>query len=372
MIRISIPNIDEEDLTTISETVKTGFLVQGKKVQEFESILANYLGVKYTIAVTNCTAALHLSLLALGVKENDIVLVPTYSWLSTANVVELIGAKPIFVDIDENSFNMNPEYLEKKIKELSKNKKNHIKAILPVYVFGNPTGIDLIKKIAVKYSIKLIEDAACALGSKINNTMAGNIGDLSCFSFHPRKAITTGEGGIIATNNNKYANYLKAIRNHGLNPNSPTPEFIMAGYNCRMTEFQAALGITQMKKFNSILNIRQEKASYYNQLFSNSKIITPVLDKKFTHSYQTYAIVLPKKTKRDNILKELRSKNVEANFGTYNMPSTKYFKNKYGYHSKDYPITHDISSRIIALPLHEQLSEENQKHIVNIVLNLIK
>ncbi len=372
MIRISIPNIDQEDIDSIIETVKTGFLVQGKKVQEFESIMSEYIGVKHAIAVTNCTAALHLSLLALGAEKNDIVFVPTYSWLSTANVVELIGARPIFIDIDEESFNMNPEILEKKIKSLSKSEKNKVKAILPVHVFGNPNNILEISKIAKKNNIKMVEDAACALGAKVDNKMAGSIGDLSCFSFHPRKAITTGEGGIIATNNQKYANVLKALRNHGLNPESPKPDFILAGYNCRLTEFQAAFGISQMKKFNTILKLRNEKANYYNKLFSSTNIITPNPNPNLQHAFQTYTIVLPKKINRDKVMQELKKENIEVNFGTYNMPSTKFFKKKYGYNPKDYPVTHDLSSRIIALPLHDFLKNEEQDFISQKVLKQIK
>jgi perosamine synthetase len=244
MIRLTIPSIEEEDLQAVEDVLKTGFLVQGENVAGFEKSLAEYLKADHAIAVSNGTAALHLSLLSLDVGPGDIVLVTAYSFTATANVIELCGAEPVFVDIQPDTFNMDPDCLRAELNRLMalKETRKRVKAILPVHAFGLMADMGRILAEAGKYGLPVIEDAACALGACLEDKPAGTWGTLGCFSFHPRKAITTGEGGVINTNDPILAKKLRALRNHGLDPDSPTPDFILPGLNYRMTEFQAALG----------------------------------------------------------------------------------------------------------------------------------
>jgi len=252
MIRLTIPSIEEDDLQVAREALASGFLVQGARVAEFEKSIALYVGVKHVVAVSSCTAALHLSLLALDVRAGDLVLVTTYSWPATANVIELCGAQPVFVDIQPDTFNMDPGLLAGTLGKLMATAETarRVKAILPVHTFGQMSDITAIIEVAGKYGIPVIEDAACALGAKWEGRNAGSWGVMGCFSFHPRKAITTGEGGAITTNDDGLARKLRALRNHGLDPEASSSDFIMPGFNYRMTEFQAAFGTSQMKKLD--------------------------------------------------------------------------------------------------------------------------
>ena len=254
MIRLTIPSIDEADFEAVEAVLKTGFLVQGKHVADFESAIADYIGCDHAIAVSNCTAALPLALLAYGVRADDLVIVTAYSWISTANVIALCGAQPVFVDIDPQTFNMDVEQLEITLKRLMGNAEtaSRVKAIVPVDAFGQVANMPAITELASQYNLPVVEDAACALGATWDGKQAGTW-DVGCFSFHPRKAITTGEGGIITTNNREIADQLRSLRNHGADPNANSVDFIMPGYNYRLTEFQAAMGITQMQKLDRVI-----------------------------------------------------------------------------------------------------------------------
>ena len=248
MIRLTIPSIDDNDINAVAEVIRTGFLVQGKTVADFENVLAEYTGANYAVAVSNCTAALYLSLGALNIGPGDLVITTPYSWAATTNVIELCGATPVFADIDPDTFNIVPKKLKEKVEEIDKKGElSFIKAILPVHTFGNPADMDGIMEISSKYNIPVIEDAACALGAKYKGKHAGTIGKIGCFSFHPRKAITTGEGGMVITDDEAIPNKIRAIRNHGIDPENPA-DFILPGHNMRLTEFQAAFGISQMQK----------------------------------------------------------------------------------------------------------------------------
>ena len=218
IIRLAKPNISSNAIDEIADVFKSGFLVQGKKVAEFEKNLANYFNVKNAICVSSGTAALHLSLIALNIKQGDEVIVPAFTFPATANVVELVGAKPVFVDINLNDFCIDISEIESKITEKTK-------AIIPVHEFGQVAKIHEIIEIAKKYNLKVVEDAACAFGAEYNYKKIGTFGDTGCFSFHPRKAITTGEGGVILTNNEYIVERLFALRNHGIVYNYGEIEF---------------------------------------------------------------------------------------------------------------------------------------------------
>lgn len=368
MIRLTIPSIEDDDLQAAREALASGFLVQGARVAEFERSIAEYVGVKHVIAVSNCTAALHLSLLALEVMPGDLVLVTTYSWPATANVIELCGAQPVFVEIQPDTFNMDTEALEKTLGSLMAvaETARRVKAILPVHTFGQMADMTAIMEVAENYDIPVVEDAACALGAKWEGRNAGTWGIMGCFSFHPRKAITTGEGGAITTNDDRLARNLRALRNHGLDPEATSPDFIMPGFNYRMTEFQAAFGSSQMQKLDRIIAARRRLAHQYDVLLENDPVLVPATPPQSFHVYQSYVVLLPENAApfRAEIIRKLKEAGIETNIGTWHMPLTTYFRTRYGYRMGDFSVSEKVFARALTLPLHEVLSEEEQTDVI--------
>jgi len=375
VIRLVVPSIEENDLQAVREALASRRLVQGERVAEFERTVANYVGCKHAVAVTNCTAALHLSLLALGVGPGDIVIVTAYSWIATANVIELCGARPIFVDIDRDTFNLDPNCLEDALVKLMKANETgrQVKAILPVHAFGLMADMPQISELAQRFDLPIVEDAACALGASCKGKKAGSWGIMGCFSFHPRKAITTGEGGMITTDDSSLADRLRALRNHGQDPGAPSPDFIMPGFNCRMTEFQAALGLNQMAKLDRILTARRQLASSYNSLLVGTSIQAPVVRAHSQPVYQSYVVLLENedRQRRDEVVLRLREEGIETTIGTYHMPMTTYNRKRYGYKQGDFPATDQVFVRSLALPFYEGLSVEEQALVVDALLRAL-
>jgi perosamine synthetase len=364
MIRLAIPSIGEDDLSAVRDAIASGYLVQGPRVAAFEKAIAEYIGTPHAIAVSNCTCALHLALLALGIQPGDACAVPAYSWISTANVIELCGARPVFVDIDADTFTMDPMKLEETLK------KENLKAVLPVHAFGQLADMSLIMVICELYRVSLVEDAACALGAIQHGMSAGTWGDIGCFSFHPRKALTTGEGGLLTTYNDDLAQKLRALRNHGLDPASPAPDFIMPGHNYRLTEFQAAFGSAQLAKFPQILSARGEGAARYDALLAGTPLTAPARMNRATHTFQSYVSLLPREAapRRADIIRTARERGVEVQVGTIHMPLTTYYRQRYGYQPGDFPVTDDIAARALTLPLYEGITPEQQAQVVETVL----
>ena len=375
MIRLTVPVIEEEDFQAVRNTLATGHLVQGPRVADFEQAMARYVGCEHAIAVSNGTAALHLALLALDVKPGDMVIVTAYSWPATANVIELCGAQPIFVDIHPDTFNLDPVCLQQALQRLMSvpTIAKRVKAILPVHTFGQMADMPRILEIAKRHDLPVIEDAACALGASFNGHQAGTLGTIGCFSFHPRKAVTTGEGGMITTNNSALAQRMRALRNHGLDPSNSRPDFIMPGYNYRLTEFQAALGLTQLAKLNRIISTRRHLAMHYDHLFAKSAIQTPFIQKHCTAVYQSYVVLVPEELSyhRDMLISHLKEQGIEITIGTWHMPMTTYFQTRYGYTTGLFPVTDDVFARSLTLPLHHHLSENDQIIIHDTLLDAL-
>lgn len=370
MIRLTVPSIEEDDLQAVRAVLETGYLVQGARVAEFEAAVAAYVKAAHAVAVTNCTAALHMALLALDVRPGDLVVVTAYSWIATANVIALCGARPVFVDIDARTFNMDPALLEAALNRLMANRTTaaRVRAVLPVHTFGLMADMPAVLAAAAPYKLPVIEDAACALGAGLDGIPAGRWGMMGCFSFHPRKAVTTGEGGIIVTDDPTLAQRLRALRNHGADPNAPAPDFIMPGFNNRMTEFQAALGLTQIRKLDRILAARQARAARYNSLLEGSPFTLPcALPDGSEHTYQSYVVLLPEEAapRRDRIIAYLGSQGIQSAIGTYHMPMTTYFRILYHTRPGDYPVTDSVAARSLTLPLHEFLTQEEQEQVVH-------
>lgn len=365
MIRLTIPDIDADDIAAVSEVLRSGYLVQGAHVRAFEENTAAYVGTAYAVAVANCTAALQLALLALDVGPGDRVAVPAFSWLATANVVVLCGAEPVFVDIERCGYGMDPDALASVLAGPAR-----ISAIMPVHALGAMARIDAITDLGSQYDIPVIEDAACALGATLDGRPAGGWGAMGCFSFHPRKAVTTGEGGMLVTGDVGLARRLRILRNHGLDPDAATPDFVAAGFNLRLTEFQAALGVTQMAKLEPTLERRRALAKRYSELFAGSPVVTPREPAGSRHVYQTYAVLLPPDAARQRsaLIAELRRQEIETTIGTYHMPLTTFFRSRGHYAPGDFPATDDIAGRALALPLHGRLSDEDQTRVASTLL----
>ena len=353
MIRLTIPDIGKEELKEIKNVLESGFLVQGKKVEEFENIVAKYVGTKYAIAVTSGTTALHLSLVALGIKRGDEVIVPDFTFPATANVVEHVGAKPILTDINLETFNIDVNEIKNKI-------TSKTKAIIPVHLFGQPADMDPIIEIAEENDLYVIEDAACALGAEYKGKKCGNIGDIGCFSFHPRKVITTGEGGMITTNDPDIAEKLRILRNHGIKVINGKYDFVQPGFNYRMNEIQAAMGIVQMRKLDKVIKKRIELARVYDELLEDvSQICVPVVSNYAKHIYQSYVVLVDENISRDLLTSKLREEGIETSIGTYALHAQEFYRNKYQYTANDYPNSQKAYSSGLALPLYSWLSEKN-------------
>jgi perosamine synthetase len=368
MIRLTMPSIDEDDLQAVREVLASGYLVQGPRVAAFERAVADHIGAKYAVAVSSCTAALHLALLALGVQPGDLVIVTAYSFIATANVIELCGARPVFVDIQPDTFNLDPDQLERTLKRIMANADTaaRVRAILPVHTFGQMADMTAIMQLANRYELPVIEDAACALGATLHGRQAGTWGATGCFSFHPRKAVTTGEGGMVVTNDATLASRLRALRNHGQDPDASLPDFIMPGFNYRMTEFQAALGLSQNTKLDRIIAARRRLAGYYDELLDCTPVQAPAVAPDSRPVYQSYVVLIPERAAayRSELIVRLEEQGIETAIGTWHMPLTTYFRGRYGREAGDFPIADQVFDRSMTLPLYETILPTQQEEVV--------
>ncbi len=360
MIRLARPEITDADIAAVVEVLRTGQLVQGKSVQEFERRVSELAGGGEVVAVSNGTAALHLSLLALGIGSGHRVGVATFSWPATANAVVLAGAEPVFIDIERETMGMDPAALAKTLRDGA-----HLDALIPVHAFGQMANMTAIMKLADTHSIPVIEDAACALGATLGGKAAGSFGLFGCFSFHPRKAATTGEGGAIRTTDRGLTRKLRMLRNHGLDPDASTPDFAEAGFNQRITEFQAALGISQLERYRELVARRRALAKRYDELFSDLPVTVPPSADGDANIYQSYVVRLHRDVaaRRAEVLSSLREQGIEANIGTHHMPLISYYRRRFGYRPGDYPMTDEVAASAIALPMHSYLTDADQESV---------
>ena len=374
MIRLTVPSLDEADFAAVRAVLESGFLVQGAQVEAFEAAVAEAAGTAHAVAVTNCTAALQMALMALDIRPGDTVVVPAYSWLSTANVVDLCGAQPVFVDIEPGTFCLCPDALEATLARLFATRESgrRVRAVVPVHAFGQMADLSRIAEIAAQVGVPVVEDAACALGAVRDGRRAGSVGALGCFSFHPRKAVTTGEGGAVTTDDAATADYLRALRNHGQQRGADgQTRFVLAGFNTRMTEMQGALGVTQMAKLGRIVAARRAGAARYDALFAASPVRPPVVPAGSAPVYQSYIALLPDGADRAAVVASLRADGVEATLGTYHMPLTDFFRAQGGYAPGDFPVADAVFRRALALPLHEALTEADQQRVAASLLRAV-
>jgi dTDP-4-amino-4,6-dideoxygalactose transaminase len=352
-IPLARPAILEGDIALMNEVLRSGMLIQGIYVQKLENSFAEYHDVKHAIAASNGTATLHLALKALGIGPGDEVIVPALSYIATANVVELVGAKTVFVDTEPACFNIDPDLVEEKI-------TSNTKAIIPVHEFGLACDIEKIMFIANKYRLHVIEDAACALGAKQNGKAVGSFGVLGSFSLHPRKSITSGEGGVLLTNNDKLATKLRQLRNHGIEMTDGKMNFVEAGFNYRMTDFQAALAWSQFQRLDTILEKKKQIADIYFSRVSNPKLTLPFIPPDRNHTWQTFHLLLPDDLDQTEVISSLKEKNIGTNYGAQCIPAQTYFQRKYGLNARQiFPNAYRAWTKGLAIPFYENLSKDD-------------
>ncbi|HEV3223178.1 MAG TPA: DegT/DnrJ/EryC1/StrS family aminotransferase, partial [Puia sp.] len=295
MIPIAKPYLTKKEAKAAYDTILTGWITQGPRVAEFEQKFAAYTNAKYAVAVSNCTTALHLAMIVSDIVQGDEVICPSMSYIATANAIKYVGATPVFAEINPANYNLDIFDVAKKINIKTK-------AILLVHQIGMPADINAFKELASKHNLKLIEDAACAAGSSYKGSKIGSHSDLVCFSFHPRKVISTGDGGMITTNNEDYYERLKRLRQHGMSVNDRTrhesskiifEDHLEVGYNYRLTDIQASVGIQQLEKLDWIVGKRRKIAMKYHKAFKHIPFLQLPLEKKGYYSnYQSYSIYL--------------------------------------------------------------------------------
>jgi perosamine synthetase len=373
MIRLAAPGLGPDEERAVREVLASGNLVQGSRVREFEELLADRVGAREAVAMSSGTAALHAALLALGIGEGDVVVLPAFSFIATANVVELCRARALFVDIDPDSFNMDPEQLDRCLAQLGSDGL-HAEVVMAVHTFGRIADMPAIRRVATAHGTTLLEDAACALGASFDGRSAGTWGMAGCFSFHPRKVITTGEGGMAVTDDPRLARAMRSLRNHGQDPEGDAFDSVMPGLNYRMTELQAALGLQQMGKLDDILRRRSEIAQRYDETLRATPLTVLPPAQRGASVHQSYVILLPQELagSRQGLIGALRRDGIEVSIGTWHMPMTTYFRERYGYRTGSFPVTDDVTRRAISLPLHQGVTPAQQAYVVERLLTRLE
>ena len=366
-IPIAKPYLTEEEAQNAFDTVLSGWVTQGPKVAEFEEKFANYVGSKYAVAVSNCTTALHLAMLVAGVAEGDEVICPSMSYVATANCIRYVGANPIFAEVNEE-YNLDIQDVKAKI-------TSKTKAILLVHQIGMPADIDVFRILCNEKGLVLIEDAACATGSSYQSGKIGSHSDLVCFSFHPRKVITTGDGGMVATSNEDYNNRLRLLRQHAMSVNDRVrheskkviqEDHLELAYNYRLTDIQAAVGIKQLEKLDWIIEERRKIAkNYLIQLADIPSIRLPKEREGYFSNYQSFSIYIDENCtkERDEIMQILLDKGVATRRGI--MTSHRETAYKYLDLKGRLPQTEDLSDRSLLIPLYVGLTEEEQQYVID-------
>jgi perosamine synthetase len=369
-IPLSDPDITRAEALAVLEVAMSGRLSLGPKLAEFESAIAEYCGAHHAVATNSGTSGLHLCMRALGVAEGDEVITTSFSFVASANAIQYVGARPVFVDIDRDTMNIDPVRIEAAI-------TLRTRAVLPVHVFGRPAAIGEVMDIARRHNLAVVEDACEALGAEHRGRKAGTFGDAGVFAFYPNKQITTGEGGVIVTSDARIAELARRLRNQGRDPSADWYEHTDLGYNYRITEFCCAIGIEQMKRIGSILERRAEIARRYEELLGNNHdIVTPSLhepDGKI--SWMVYVVRLGDRfgrEDRDWIVAELKSRGIECQRYFAPIHLQPLYRRSFGYRKGHLPVTEHIAARTIALPFFNQLTDEQIAEVCGNLEELVR
>jgi dTDP-4-amino-4,6-dideoxygalactose transaminase len=360
------PYITDQVKQKVLEVLDSGYLTEGPVTHAFETKFKEYIGCDHALAVTSCTTGLELALRALDISEGDEVIVPDYTYPATAAVATIVGATSVIVDVDKDTMLIDYDQLEKAITPKTK-------AIIPVSEFGNPLDYDRLNAIKEKHKLYIIEDAACAVGAEYKNKKVGNWADISVFSFHPRKFITTGEGGMVTTNNKKWAEWMNAYKHFGMNLDASPREgiqFDIIGTNYKLSNVQAAIGLVQLENIDELLNRRLELAENYKKLLKPVKgVDIPVTTENGKHAYQSFCIFV---NDRDRIMKTMRDKDIEVQIGTYSLHMHKAFnQNEKVALASNFKGSLYAYKHCLTLPLYHELTFEQQEFIVDELKNLI-
>jgi dTDP-4-amino-4,6-dideoxygalactose transaminase len=354
------PYIDQNIKDKVLAVLDSGYLTEGPVTKEFENKFREYVGCKHAIAVTSATTGLEMALRAIGVRPGDEVIVPDYTYPATAAVVAIVGAKAVIVDIDKESMLIDYEEIEKAINPRTK-------AVIPVSLFGNPLDYERLNEIKNKYGLFIIEDAACSVGAEYNGTKVGNHCDISVFSLHPRKFITTGEGGMISTDNDDWAAWMDSYKHFGMNMGGTSREgvqFDIIGTNYKLSNIQSAVGLGQLEMIDQLLSKRRDLATYYIRILKDVKNIEiPTVIKGGIHSFQSFCVFIEN---RDRIMANMREKGIEVQIGTYSLHHHKAFNNHQQIEVKgDMKNSNWVFKHTLTLPLYNDLTIEQQQIIVN-------
>jgi perosamine synthetase len=379
-IPITKPFFGAEEMRAVQLPLETGWVVQGPYVTKFEEMFSAFTGAEFSVATSSCTTSLHIAVAALGLKPGDEVIVPAFTWVATANVVEYMGAKPIFCDVRLDTFNIDVEQIEALITERTV-------GIIPVHLFGLCADMDAIMATARKHKLWVVEDAACAFGGWYRGAHAGTFGEMGCFSFHPRKSITTGEGGMITTNRADFDEAMRSLRDHGasrsdLARHKGKGSFLLAdfdrlGYNYRMTDIQGALGCVQMERAEWILSQRRAFAARYDELLSAVKWLkTPIVPESYVHGYQAYVCLFQPEQptlssverlheRRNELMMRLEESGIATRQGTHAAALQTYYADKYDIRPEQFPNSYIADRLTITLPLYAQMTEDEQQQVTD-------
>lgn len=369
-VHIALPMIGEEERRAVLEPLESGWLTQGPKVAEFERLFAERHTVPYALATTSCTTATHLALVAAGIGPGDEVIVPAFTWVSTANVVAHCGATPVFCDVSTRDFNIDPAQIAGKVTERTK-------AIIPVHLFGMVADMDAVKD-ALPNHVVVIEDAACAAGAAYKGTPAGALGDMAAFSFHPRKSVTTGEGGMLTTRDSELAERAERLRNHGASVSEEQrhhgprpyilPDFDLCGFNYRMTDLQGAIGVEQLKKLDGFIVERDRRAAWFaEQLADIDWLRTPEVPSWASHAWQSYVTYVdPERAPmaRNKIMDQLKDLGVATRPGTHAVHMLGYYREALGIHPDEFPGARNSDANSMAIPLHNRMDDDDYDYVV--------
>lgn len=372
-IPFALPSIGDEEIAEIVATLRSGWLTTGPKVRRFEEEFAEFLGIRHALAVNSATSGLHLSLEAVGVGPGDRVLTTPYTFTATAEVVSYLGADPLFVDIDPETFNLDPIHLEAVARDFE-----NIRAVIPVHFGGQACDMAPILDWAGKHDIVVVEDAAHALPTTYDGRLIGTVGDLTVFSFYATKTLTTGEGGMVVTDDSDYASRIRTMRLHGIDRQihdryvSDNPswyyEVVAPGFKYNMTDMAASLGIHQLKKARGFRSRREAIALRYNEAFTDLPIRLPVVRSRTDmHAWHLFVILLDPdeaQVSRDEFIERMREEGIGTSVHFIPLHLQPYWRDRYGFVPDDFPVAHETYRRAVSLPIYPEMTDENVERVV--------